>query len=87
MYVSTVSTLLKGFVIESCVQLTIFYCLNCAQNSSARVCVLLNTAGGTPCMPPFYGAGAVPPVPPPRPPPPPPPPPLCLPVPVVLTDM
>ena len=69
-------------------QLTILYRLNCAQNSSARVCVPSNTAGDTPCMPPFDGAGAVAPVPPVPPPPPPPPlPPLCPPVPVALADM
>ena len=70
---------------ESWVRLTILYHLNCAQNSSARACVPSNTAGGTPLMPPFDGAGraaasaAGPP--------PPPPPLLHPPVPVALADM
>ena len=85
MYVSAVSTLSKGFVIELCVQLTILYHLNWAQNSSARACVPSNTAGGMPHMPPFDGVGVVPPV---SPLPPPPPPPLPHPpVPVALARM
>ena len=69
-------------------RLTILYCLNCAQNSSAKACVPLNTAGGMPHMPPFdgvgraaagAGAGAGPP--------PPPPPPLRPPIPVALADI
>ena len=77
MYVSTMSTQLKGLVIESCVWLTILYHLNCAQNLSARVHMPSNTTGGTPHMPPFEVVGAVPvpppllpPLPPPLPPPP-----------------
>ena len=68
-------------------QLTILYHLNCAQNSSARAHVPSNTAGGTPLMPPFDGAGTAAAGPPAPPPPPPPPPPLHLLVPVVLADM
>ena len=71
------STLLNSLIMESWVQLTILYHLNCAQNSSARACVPSNIAGGMPCIPPFGDVGAVAlvlPVPPP-------------PVPVALADM
>ena len=66
-------------------QLTILYHLNCAQNLSARACVLSKIAGGMPLMPPFDGVGGAAAG---APPPPPPPPPLLHPlVPVVLADM
>ena len=77
---------LYALVMESWVRLTILYCLNCAQNLSARARVPSNTAGGIPRMPPFDGVGraAVAAAPPP---PPPPLPPLHPPVPVALADM
>ena len=81
-----VSTLSYALVMESWVRLTILYCLNCAQNSSAKAHVLSNIAGGMPHIPPFDGtgraaaaAGTLPP--------PPPPPPLRPPVLVALADM
>ena len=55
-------------------RLTILYCLNYAQNSSARARVPSKIAGGMPRMPPLDGVGAVaaagapPPLPPPPPP-------------------
>ena len=66
-------------------QLTILYHLNCAQNLSVRARVPSNTAGGTPHMPLFDGAGRAAAAPPPLPPPPPPL--LRPPVLVALADM
>ena len=67
-------------------RLTMLYCLNCAQNLSAKAWVPSKIVGGMPRMPPLDGVGGaaaaagVPPPPPPLPP-------LRPPVPVALADI